>query len=233
MQARDRAAFSTHRLPAPALEAAIFDALREELESRRAKNSESSEGIAAANNRLDGAPGKHDPSLAPSAPISLSEQARALIDLHLIRVAVRPDRLEIEYRAEADDPSVTGTLSIPWVKPASRVRRILLEPESADTPSRRMGADERNRVSLGIAMARSWLDGLIKGTISDVAVLAARYNRSQRSIRQTLSLAFLDPALMDAACSGSLPLGYGVSGLVSLLAGFADQWKALGLTRPA
>ena len=96
-----------------------------------------------------------------------------------------------------------------------------------------MEAEERNRLTLGIATARSWLDGLVKGAISDIAELAARHNRSERSIRQTLSLAFLDPALIDAACSGTLPRGYGVTRLMDLPPRFADQWRALGLQRPA
>ena len=96
-----------------------------------------------------------------------------------------------------------------------------------------MEAEERNRLTLGVATARSWLDGLVKGTIPGIAELAARHNRSERSIRQTLSLAFLDPALIDAACAGTLPRGYGVSRLMDLPPRFADQWRALGLQRPA
>ena len=65
-----------------------------------------------------------------------------------------------------------------------------------------------------------------------VAELAARENRTARSIRMTLSLAFLDPALIDAACTGTLPRGDGVTRLMDLPARFADQWRALGLTRP-
>ena len=155
------------------------------------------------------------------------------MDAHLVRVVVRPNRLEIEYRAKADDPSATETLSIPWVKPVSRVRRALLEPDSSGSPSRRMEAEERDRLTLGIARARSWLDGLVKGAIADIAEVAARHNRGERSIRQTLSLAFLDPVLIDAACSGDLPRGYGVSRLMDLPSRFADQWRALGLQRPA
>ena len=237
MQARDRVGSSTHRLPAKALEAAIIDALRAEIEKRGAQISENGEEIAAAieaaTDPLDGPRNKYPPSPAPSGPISLAAQARSLMDVHLVRVVVRPDRLEIEYRAKADDPSATETLSIPWVKPVSRVRRALLEPDSSGSPSRRMEAEERDRLTLGIARARSWLDGLVKGAIADIAELAARHNRSERSIRQTLSLAFLDPVLIDAACSGDLPRGYGVSRLMDLPSRFADQWRALGLQRPA
>ena len=76
------------------------------------------------------------------------------------------------------------------------------------------------------------LEELVKGLVGDVAELAARENRTARSIRLTLSLAFLDPALIDAACTGTLPRGYGVTRLMDLPARFADQWRALGLTRP-
>ena len=96
-----------------------------------------------------------------------------------------------------------------------------------------MESDERNRLIRSIASARSWLEDLVKGSVDDVAGLAARENRTPRSIRMTLSLAFLDPALIDAACAGTLPRGYGVTRLMDLPARFADQWRALGLTRPA
>jgi hypothetical protein len=48
----------------------------------------------------------------------------------------------------------------------------------------------------------------------------------------TLSLAFLDPALIKAAAQGRLPRGYGVSRLIDLPPRFEDQWRALGLARP-
>ena len=42
----------------------------------------------------------------------------------------------------------------------------------------------------------------------------------------TPSLAFLDPVLINAACSGDLPRRYGVSRLMDLPSRFADQWRA-------
>jgi DNA invertase Pin-like site-specific DNA recombinase len=161
MQARDRVASSTHRLPAPALDAAVVDALRAEIEKRGARTPESGARIAAAaieaaTEPFSGRRRAPAPSRAPTVTISPVEQARSLIDAHLVRVVVRPDKLEIEYRADLDDPHATESLSIPWVKPASRVRRAVLEPNSSAAPSRRMEADERNRLTLGIATARSW-----------------------------------------------------------------------------
>ena len=237
MQGRDRAAKSAHRVPALALEATIIEALRSKLAKQGVWISERGAGIAAesqsANERVDGSHARDVPSPASTGAISSTEQARVLIDVHLVRVVIRPDRLDIEYRAQTDDPSATGRLSVPWEKPISRVRRARLDPELLGASRRLMESDERDRLIRGIGRARSWLDGLIKGTIVDTAELAARFDRTERSIRQTLSLAFLDPALIDAACSGQLPRGYGVTRLTDLPSGFADQWRALGLQRPA
>ena len=163
---------------------------------------------------------------------SAAPQAHGLIDAHLVRVVALPDRLEIDYRADPNDRSTTERLSVPWTKPASRVRRALLEPSAPTAASRPMEADERNRLIRSIATARSWLEALVKGSVSDIAELAACENRTPRSIRMTLSLAFLDPALIDAACAGTLPRGYGVTRLTDLPARFTDQWRVLGLTRP-
>lgn len=229
MQSRDRGASLIHRLPAASLETAIVNALRSALEEGGPQGS----GIGASKNA--GPVGC--PIIAMAQPQasqfrSDASQCQALIDAHLVRVAVLRDRLEVDYRADPKDRSETETLSIPWIKPTSRVRRALLEPIASTALRRPMESDERNRLIRSIASARSWLEELVKGSVGDVAELAARENRTARSIRMTLSLAFLDPALIDAACTGTLPRGYGVTRLMDLPARFADQWRALGLTRP-
>jgi site-specific DNA recombinase len=155
-----------------------------------------------------------------------------VIDAYLVRVAVRSDKLQIEYRTNHSDPHATETLSVPWIKHATHVRRAILMPSSPNGESRRLEVEDRDRVIVAIGTARSWLDGLIKGTISDVAEPAASHRRTPRSIRMTLSLAFLDPTLIDAACAGTLPRGYGITRLMDLPQRFADQWRALGLRRP-
>ena len=128
-----------------------------------------------------------------------------------MHVVVWSDWAEIQHRVDLDHPHPTENLLVPWTKPASHVRRAILVPSSAIGQSRRMEGEERDRLILAIATARSWLQGLVRGAIHDVAELAARHNRTLRSIRMTLSLAFLDPTLIDAACAGTLPRGYGVT----------------------
>jgi site-specific DNA recombinase len=57
-------------------------------------------------------------------------------------------------------------------------------------------------------------------------------SRSMRSVYMTISLAFLDPALVEAAVAGRLPRGIGATRLMALPPSWPAQWKALGLTRP-
>jgi DNA invertase Pin-like site-specific DNA recombinase len=231
MQSRDRVASTTHRLPGAALEAAVVHALRSAVEKGGPGGIEI-EGSTDAQPIDCPAIGIVESQARPFHSFA-APQTQGLINAHLVRVVALPGRLEINYRADPNDQSTTERLSIPWTKPASRVRRAFLEPSASTAPSRPMEADERNRLIGSIATARSWLEALVKGSVSDIAELAAREKRTPRSIRMTLSLAFLDPALIDAACAGTLPRGYGVTRLTDLPARFADQWRALGLTRPA
>ena len=60
----------------------------------------------------------------------------------------------------------------------------------------------------------------------------AKRTRTERSIRQTLSLAFLDPALVAAAIDGRLPRGFGLKRLMDLPPQWSQQWTALGLAPP-
>jgi site-specific DNA recombinase len=132
VQARDRAASATHRLPASALEAAVIDALRSAIEDRAPKTGYRDAGLEAAaeprsiRGMIDG----RSPSQAPISSLCAAAQARSLIDAYLVRVVVWTDRLEIGYRADLNDLHAAETLSVPWTKPASHVRRAILVPSS-------------------------------------------------------------------------------------------------------
>src|SRR5690349_13862488 len=124
------------------LETTVVNALRSALEERGPQGP----GIDASKNA--GPIGC--PVIAAAQPQTLqfrssdASQSRALIDAHLVRVVVLRDRLEIGYRADPKDRSEAETLSIPWIKPAARVRRALLEPSASTALSRPMESDERN-----------------------------------------------------------------------------------------
>ena len=57
--------------------------------------------------------------------------------------------------------------------------------------------------------------------------------KSERSIRMTLSLGFMSPALAEAAMEGRLPRGFCIKRLTDLPMLWSEQWGAIGLQAPA
>ena len=63
-------------------------------------------------------------------------------------------------------------------------------------------------------------------------LLAIREGKSERSIRMTLSVAFISPVLAQAAMVGRLPRGFCVKRLTDLPMLWSEQWRAVGLQQP-
>jgi len=68
----------------------------------------------------------------------------------------------------------------------------------------------------GIARGRLWLKELVAGEMMDTKQIAEREGCSDRFVRMTLSLAFLNPQLVKAAVEGRLPHAAGISTLFNL-----------------
>jgi site-specific DNA recombinase len=81
--------------------------------------------------------------------------------------------------------------------------------------------------------AHRWLDDLLSDPRLTLESLASREGRTARSIRMTLSLAFLAPEIVKAAVEGRLPRGFGLKRLVDLPIAWPDQWRTRGLQKPA
>jgi hypothetical protein len=79
-----------------------------------------------------------------------------------------------------------------------------------------MRAEARARLLDAIAKARRWLDGLIAGTFTSTAEIVRHERCSERSVRITISLAFLAPAIVRAAIEGRLPYGLTASSFSEL-----------------
>ena len=77
--------------------------------------------------------------------------------------------------------------------------------------------------------AHRWLDELVVDPTQAIELLAIREGKSERSIRMTLSLAFLSPVLAEAAMEGRLPREFCVKRLTDL----PMLWRAIGLQAPA
>src|SRR6185437_12484791 len=59
-----------------------------------------------------------------------------------------------------------------------------------------------------------WLGELVSGACISTKQIAARERCSERSVRMTISLAFLSPTLVKAAIEGTLPYGVGITQLM-------------------
>src|SRR5258707_13235099 len=81
--------------------------------------------------------------------------------------------------------------------------------------------------------AHRWLGVLLSAPRLTLEALASREGRTVRSIRMTLSLAFLAPEIVKAALEGRPPRGFGLKRLVALPMAWPDQWRALELQAPA
>jgi hypothetical protein len=77
--------------------------------------------------------------------------------------------------------------------------------------------------------AHRWLDDLVKDPNQTIELIAAREHKNERSIRMTLSLAFVAPPIVAAAIEGRLPRGFGSKRLMDLPMVWSHQWTSLGL----
>jgi hypothetical protein len=151
-----------------------------------------------------------------------------LIEQRLERVVVREAELQITFVA---DDSSTSTVTVLWSAPRHyRKREIISRPgdeASDDLRMRPLRAERRAKLIEGIAKARGWIQEMTSGKVSSTAAIAERESCSERSVRITLNLAFLSPAIVQAAVDGTLPRGAGLTSLAELPMSWAGQHRAL------
>ena len=146
-------------------------------------------------------------------------------------------RVQLSAAASADDPIAQDdnelrTISVAWTTTSTRRRREIILGEGDDLAvTRPMRVEAQRAFAAAYAKAREWLDRLVVDPSFSIASIATSEARTERSIRQTLSLAFLDPSLAKAAMDGRLPRGFGLKRMMDLPAKWEEQWSALGLVR--
>jgi site-specific DNA recombinase len=146
------------------------------------------------------------------AEVGAEQSDRDLVQQHLDRIVVRNGQIEFTLRSGTGSNS--EQLTVPWVpKPTTVKREILAVPEGAQNSERPIRAESRARLVEAIGKARAWVDEIVSGRI-DTVRLAKREGCSERSLRMTLSLAFLNPTIVRAGIEGTLPYRIGVSRLL-------------------
>jgi len=162
---------------------------------------------------------------------------KALVQSHVTRVEVQPDRLIIELAKIKDAKAKRRTsprrLEVLWRKLSATRRREILLPETLPThPMRPIRSENRALLIASIAKGRRWLNELKTEPSITVESIALREGCSVRKVNMTISLAFLAPNLVKAAIEGRLPYGMGVTRLCELPAEWTRQYRVLGLTAP-
>ena len=152
----------------------------------------------------------------------------------LDRVTIGRAGLTIELNDRLAAAHSSETIQLSWTPRSPHRRREIVQGDgSRQTALRPMRSEARGRVAIGFRNARHWLDQLAADPATSIASIAAREKRTERSIRQTLSLAFLDPALVETALQGRLPRGFGLKRLLNLPITSPEQWTRLDLEAPA
>jgi DNA invertase Pin-like site-specific DNA recombinase len=150
-------------------------------------------------------------AIGPSAPTDLPARLRAIdhdanLRTAVERVVISRTTIEIELAEGTAGDNQNRILIIPWTPPSPYRRQEIVQGEG-ERPSTMRPMRTRARAVLIDALrdAQRWLDELTTKSDQTIEVLAAREGRTERSIRMTLSLAFLCPALARAAIDGRLP----------------------------
>jgi site-specific DNA recombinase len=145
---------------------------------------------------------------------------------------IRIERGQIVIELIEDSAAIFGspTICIPWSpRPAKAKRHILLPHADPSKDHRPIKVERRDTLLRAVALGRSWLKELTVGDVPDPEAIASREGRSTRSVRMMISLAFVAPDIIEAAVSGALPRGIGMTRLMDLPHLWAEQRQALGL----
>lgn len=163
---------------------------------------------------------------------NLRETIQDVVD----RITVSNSAISITLLAQANANDAPEPIQLAWTPPNHRRRRSMTVPDGEQEPTvppsrYRIRAEARARLLTAAAIGRAWLDQLVQGEVPDLAAIAEREGRSERSVRMILSLAFLAPDIVKAAIEGTLPRGHGLSTLTDLPMGWVEQQKVVGLGR--
>jgi hypothetical protein len=142
--------------------------------------------------------------------------------------------VQIHLSEAAEVEAGARTLTLRWTPPSPHRKREIIQGDiGASTHARPMRANARAILVDALRDAHRWLDELLSDPSQTSESLAMREGKTDRSIRMTLSLAFLAPDIVKAAVERRLPRGYGLKRLIDLPMAWPDQWRALGLHAPA
>ena len=140
-----------------------------------------------------------------------SNRAASQADIRNLVDGVTIGRTAVQVQLSDHEEAEAGarTLTLPWSPPSPyRKREIIQGVANGKTSARPMRANARAILFDALGDAHRWLDELLCDPTQTLGALALREGKTDRSIRMTLSLAFLAPNIVKAAIEGRLPRGF-------------------------
>ena len=215
---------SLTRVPAAQIEKQVFNAIKSIIASKRSTEVLRALSHVGLSGRTVSSTGQ------PCQALSSHEDMLDGIE----RVTIGAKQIEIRLSEYVAVDGLDRTLTIPWIPPSPYQRRDIIQGQGKPrSPIRPMRVRARAVLAESLRDAHSWLDELVVDPNQSIESIAAREHKSERSIRMTLSLAFVAPPIIAAAVEGRLPRGFGAKRLMDLPMVWSHQWTALGLMAPA
>ena len=110
------------------------------------------------------------------------------------RVTVETTMIRIALSVHAAEDGEADTLSLPWTASSPHRRREIIQGANEEVGvARPMPHGARVILIDAIRQAHRWLGNLLSNPNETVEAIASREGKTERSIRMTLSLAFLAP----------------------------------------
>lgn len=210
MQKRSREAGSVTRVPAPEVESAVINALRERFQVDPAGEN-------------------------PEAPTE-----RELIERYATKIVMRSEAIEIPVvqRREGSPPgrwSRRGqngqqepiVLAIPWSPAAGPAAKGVLH---SPVPKNESDAARNEALLLAIAKARTWIEDLAEGRVASFAEIAKQEGRVERHVRLLAPLAFVSPRMISAILDGNEPPD---AAIIRFAKRLSYHWAEQDLARPS
>jgi hypothetical protein len=211
LKKRPQVAGSVIRVPAPEVESAVVNALREHFQVD--PNGEN-----------------------PEAPTE-----RDLIERFATKIVMRSEAIEIHLgqRGESensppgrrsrrghDGQQAPAVLTVPWSTPAGpAVKGVLHSP----TPKNEDASAKSEALLLAIAKARAWIEDLTEGRVASFAEIAKLEGRAERHVRLLAPLAFVSPRMISAILDGKLPSDPTITGFAKRL---PYSWAEQNVSQP-
>ncbi len=131
---------------------------------------------------------------AASASRSVAFGPAADLSAAVERVTIGRETLEIQLAEGMAGDSSDRILAVPWTPPSPYRRREIIQGEGEGSAAvRAMRTKARVVLIDALRDAHRWLDELTTDSSHTIESIAAREKKTERSIRMTMSLAFLSP----------------------------------------